>query len=215
MTVEFRVAKLSGEEGKWSRPLGFTDALDKLRARIPVEAPVKWKERGDEFSNFRTRQFVFGRLVDIKPTMQPGDFFILAVKDDGRFGLRVVETFPSPIPTTGNDRVDLGRGYWVSLKVGGESWGICSCRSIAGSSSWSQHAYCNAEDIHASASGMATIWSGFIAQAARLNVAHAIYNRRIWDPSQGTHAYGGSNPHTDHVHVDYSPQGSGTPPCAR
>lgn len=48
-----------------------------------------------------------------------------------------------------------------------------------------------------------------LANAARLNVMYVIWNRRvIWmtgpRASEGWHAYTGTNPHTDHVHVSFN-----------
>jgi hypothetical protein len=48
-----------------------------------------------------------------------------------------------------------------------------------------------------------------------LDVAEVIYNRRIWTRSEGWRTYGGSNPHTDHIHVSGFPLATGVPPCAR
>ncbi len=44
-----------------------------------------------------------------------------------------------------------------------------------------------------------------VANASQLGVIQVINNRRIWTPSQGWHAYTGSNPHTDHVHTKHNP----------
>ena len=46
--------------------------------------------------------------------------------------------------------------------------------------------------------------------ARRLGVMYIIFNRRIWraygDPGWG--AYSGTNPHTDHIHISLSYDGS-------
>jgi hypothetical protein len=52
------------------------------------------------------------------------------------------------------------------------------------------------------------------AQAGGLPVAQVIYNRRVWTPGSGWSYYGGSDPHTSHVHITARPEMSGTPPCA-
>lgn len=62
-----------------------------------------------------------------------------------------------------------------------------------------------------------------VSNAQRLGVTYVIWNRRIWNPTQGWKPYTGtSNPHTDHVHVSFrdtppdgsvsglSPAGAGT-----
>lgn len=35
-------------------------------------------------------------------------------------------------------------------------------------------------------------------------IKYIIFNRQIWNPSQGTRPYSGSNPHTTHVHVSFN-----------
>lgn len=44
-----------------------------------------------------------------------------------------------------------------------------------------------------------------VGNAQQLGVIQVINNRKIWTPSQGWHAYTGSNPHTDHVHSKHTP----------
>jgi hypothetical protein len=47
-----------------------------------------------------------------------------------------------------------------------------------------------------------------VANAVQLKIKYVIWNRRIWSLSriaEGWRSYGGTNPHTDHVHVTVSP----------
>lgn len=47
-----------------------------------------------------------------------------------------------------------------------------------------------------------------IANAGSLGVKYLIWYRQTWNPAKGWHPYtGSSNPHTDHVHVTFLPQG--------
>jgi hypothetical protein len=49
------------------------------------------------------------------------------------------------------------------------------------------------------------------AMARRLGVMYIIWNRRIWGSyraAEGWRSYGGSNPHTDHIHVSFSKAGA-------
>lgn len=48
----------------------------------------------------------------------------------------------------------------------------------------------------------------------QFDVRYIIYNRRQWSPSSGWRSYGGASPHTDHLHVEVGPRGTGTPKCA-
>ncbi len=107
--------------------------------------------------------------------------------------------------------------------------GVYNCRRIAGSTTWSQHAWGNASDIFPRADGaLAAEACERIARTVvrnatrrtvanrgrRLRVAEVIdhANGRIWTPSRGWHAYGGNR--GPHVHVSGAPLRTGTPPCA-
>lgn len=79
-------------------------------------------------------------------------------------------------------------------------WGITNCRHIAGSTSWSQHAWGNAVDLHPLTKSYGDKAYAYVqANAARLSVAHL-----LWQVPD----------HYDHIHADFNPQGVGTPPCA-
>jgi hypothetical protein len=100
--------------------------------------------------------------------------------------------------------------------------GCYNCRSIAGSSTPSQHSYGNADDLFPKPGNddleRKDIFHAVIWQATHrtkenrlrpLPIAHVIDHdaRLIWTPSEGIHAYTGDT--GDHVHLDYLPQYSG------
>lgn len=102
-----------------------------------------------------------------------------------------------------------------------------ACRAIAGSSSWSQHAYGNADDLFPTAGDtqakLRRIADAVVYQAKhrtaanlgrKLDVAEVIDHdaRRIWTPSEGWHAYGGTT--GAHIHVSAAPLRTGKPACA-
>lgn len=90
-----------------------------------------------------------------------------------------------------------------------------ACRRVAGTWTWSQHAWGNALDIFASRDRMYAISRFLARRAPRLPVQQVIYARQTWTSSASYwHYYGGSNPHYDHVHVTGFPYRTGTPPCA-
>ena len=101
------------------------------------------------------------------------------------------------------------------------------CKQISGSSSWSQHSWGNADDLFPTPNDtqkkLRAIADAVVYQAKhrtvanrgrKLDVAEVIDHdaRRIWTPSEGWHAYGGTT--GAHVHVSGSPLKSGRPPCA-
>jgi hypothetical protein len=106
--------------------------------------------------------------------------------------------------------------------------GVFVCKKIAGSNSWSQHAYGNAADLFPKASKptqktLRDIADAVVRQATkatvanrgvRIKVAEVIDHDagRIWTPMEGWHSYGGTT--GAHIHVSGSPLRSGTPACA-
>ncbi len=102
-----------------------------------------------------------------------------------------------------------------------------ACRKISGSSSWSQHAYGNADDLFATAGDtqakLRHIADAVVYQAKhrtvanrgrKLDVAEVIDHdaRRIWTPQGGWSSYGGTT--GAHIHVTGAPKRTGTPACA-
>jgi hypothetical protein len=101
------------------------------------------------------------------------------------------------------------------------------CKQISGSSSWSQHSYGNADDLFPTPGDtqkkLRNIADAVVYQAKhrtvanrgrKLDVAEVIDHdaRKIWTPSQGWHAYGGTT--GSHIHVSAAPLRSGRPACA-
>lgn len=81
-----------------------------------------------------------------------------------------------------------------------------ACRKIAGSSSWSQHAYANAADLFRDG------WPD------SLDPVHA-YLKKIQGQMGGYcelifRQQAGGSPHLNHIHVSAAPCRSGTPQCA-
>ena len=106
---------------------------------------------------------------------------------------------------------------------------VFNCRTISGSSTYSQHAWGNAIDLFPKlpvgddAKQRQEIFHAVITQTTKrtfanrgrkLAVAEVIDHsgRVIWTPSQGIHPYTGTT--GDHVHVSGSPLRTGKPPCA-
>ncbi|GAB3459254.1 peptidoglycan-binding domain-containing protein [Actinophytocola sediminis] len=98
---------------------------------------------------------------------------------------------------------------------GGKSLGIYNCRTVAGSATTSLHGEGRAADLGVP---IGSTWAATLADRLRLSSAQlgvqcVIYNRRIWSgsyPHAGWRTYNGSNPHTDHLHVELSRSAAST-----
>ncbi len=85
----------------------------------------------------------------------------------------------------------------LSQRFPGLRMQVSSCRKIARSNTWSQHAYDNAIDIFASTATLDMV-AGFL----RSNKAQLSVNNVLWRVRD----------HYDHCHVDFFPKGIGVPP---
>ena len=145
---------------------------------------------------------------------------------------------PHPTPTpTGTDRAAgrVRRGKFTECtghaqpgaaamaqqwrRVTGRSAGIYNCRSTLFGTP-SLHGEGRSIDLTANvavpqqARQAETYIAWLQANAVELQVAYIIWNRRRWNwasRDKGWRPYPGSNPHTDHVHVDLSWEGALTP----
>ena len=99
---------------------------------------------------------------------------------------------------------------------------VFNCRVIAGTNEYSQHAWGNAVDLMAAGANLRDIAYNAVDQGTQrtlgnrgrlCRVERVIYETREWRRGSGWFAYTGE-PHTDHVHVDFWPNRTGTPPCA-
>lgn len=84
--------------------------------------------------------------------------------------------------------------------------GIYNHRKVRGSlTSWSLHAAGRAIDIHVPPTQAALggeLMVRLVKSADALGVCEVIWNRTRWDGTSGqTKPYGGSDPHTTHVHI--------------
>jgi hypothetical protein len=177
------------------------------------EAAWDWS---DEWGPFRKFQPAYERLPARLKDMKVGN--TLLTDTDHRYILiRKVKQHIQLPDSPGTEAIDIIRWHLYRQFPQLESWGICNCRLVAGTWTWSQHAYCNAEDVHASSEVMlkAANYLKRKGQGGVLPVGQVIHNRRVWEPGYADwRAYGGINPHTDHVHYG-GPNKTGTPECAR
>lgn len=216
--VRYKIGRKStGEESvSYSAPLKLTEVDADLRPREKsIDPPLQLRRRDTDFGPFRTIPEANKRAIAYLNGADIGDFVIIRGGNKNRLLIvRKVLLKPEIVDTDGTNPIDVMHTEvfkkWPQLV----SFGICSCRDVAGSSTPSQHSFCNAEDIHGSPSLMYTLSRYLVKYAGRLDVAHVIYNRQAYTSpsiggSGGWSYYSGINPHYDHVHVDMLPQRSG------
>lgn len=105
----------------------------------------------------------------------------------------------------------LLRGNFAQIR----QTGIYNDRNVAGTNLKSSHAEGRAVDIHLNAfsseeKGLGDeLFHAIIRRATSIGVANVIWNRHIWSQLHGgPRPYTGENPHTDHLHVEFTRAGS-------
>lgn len=216
---KFRIKKTTSE--RWSVPLDLEPVLTKWGVLAEkLGGPFRLRElqtEGAEWSAPANKNTTQKTLKGILSTGKVGEVWATDTAREPHIVVRIVDVKPEIPDSPGTSAIDKVRWY-LFTNFNLESWGLCVCKKIAGSTSYSQHAYCNAEDYHGTATEMssASLW---LARNAAKDIqnfpaAEIIYNRKIWTPPEAWHYYGGINPHTDHIHVSGFPLQSGSNPSA-
>lgn len=78
--------------------------------------------------------------------------------------------------------------------------GTCNCRRIDGSTRFSEHAWCDAQDVGGRVVELDRVYHYLNANRGRLNI-----NYILWRGDPGHYP--------GHIHWDHNPSHSGTPPC--
>ena len=92
--------------------------------------------------------------------------------------------------------------------------GIYNDRNVAGTTKKSAHAEGRALDVHLSVKRPDEKLIGdqlfrILAEAAhQTGIDNVIWNREIWSRARSKHFYHGKNPHTDHIHIEFTRGGS-------
>lgn len=211
------------DQGYSNRNLSLDGAMKKARAEMQGKrGPFQVSNQsadgwGPEFPALpaalaalkdRAKAVGIGDDAVIKGARQGTDFHVRAME---------VQTSP-PAPSNANAKIQrIWREVHENFKNVG-SMGTCVRRPIAGSASWSQHSpwphydcTANAWDIAADAKTMNRIRTYLEKNAHRLDVGYVIHDRMVSFEGQNRHAYTGVDPHTSHVHVDCSPEQTGSP----
>jgi hypothetical protein len=96
-----------------------------------------------------------------------------------------------------------------------DNYQIFAVRNVAGSSNASDHSEGRAIDIFLEASDGSEkkiadyLFQVFMDNADDMGISYVIWNKEIWKKSTGKkEAHTGTNPHTNHIHVSWSRDGS-------
>lgn len=98
-----------------SKPMDQSDALAELRAWVMHrDRDYRIRRRGSVWGRVRPGPETFDRCKEIVPNLTLGETLLIQnVRSARVYAIRIVEVGPHPIPTTGNDRVDLFFGAVV------------------------------------------------------------------------------------------------------
>jgi hypothetical protein len=235
MPIGFRVRL---DDRKWSKPLHADEVRPRAKRLLSgFEGPFRVRRDDDRWGPKRTLKEALDRL-DTWASKQndAGSRFAIRSSDDHTLVTRAVEVPVVADVTNGNSKVDR---FVLVAKWDGfgdiENWGVTVCKNIAGTSTPSQHTNwaktrswksmgyisydrsCggNAIDCHFDTqSRMDAFAKWCVSKMDELDIQNIIWNRRIYTRESRTwRAYSGVNPHTDHVHVDFTPSRSGATLC--
>ena len=222
MGIAYRIRK--AQDAPWSARLPQVKAIDRWeRFTKQAGGPYRFGIVNDDYEDFHgwgperryieARHRLPGRLDDL----HIGDLLLTDTARGPHIAIRKVPAKTRVPDSSGTEQIDKIRVELFRMFSSLESWGICNCRPVAGSSTWSQHAWCNAEDVHGSfiAMGAAADWLVRSGKTRQLPVGQVIFNRRVWEYGDSeSRPYTGLNPHLDHIHYTGHPHRGGTPPCA-
>jgi len=151
-----------------------------------------------EFARLEAVDYIAGRL---KTDGDVGDQWFLSAPE-GSLAIRAIARGPQLVdaPSVGTPAIKELYVWTFSNFEEAESWGICNCRYIAGTHTWSQHAWCNGLDVHFD---RMSDCDEYVRQLKHDNVSRQAA-QILWRIPD----------HFDHAHLSGAPMRSGRPPCA-
>ena len=148
---------------------------------------------------------------------QPGDVILLDIEDyPYTIGTRIIDVSPPTKQTEGNSDIDKIFTWLINNKKG-RNGGICNRRSIAGTSTWSQHSPwpgpdpgSNAVDWFSSPDTMDELYDqGHDVVRANLPIGLVLVGNQAWEPGRGWHL--SSAEYHRHLHIQGQPERGGSP----
>lgn len=221
-TDRYRVGIPGGRVAK-KRPLEEAVMLRRVE-EILSSHPGNWqvRRRGDpEWSGARAQPATLARLGELTRRGDVGGAwqFRPVATPAATYVVRKIEVAPPVVaPTAGTEALaEIHVAYFERFPAH-ESWGIFNCRPIAGSASWSQHAWGNAEDFSDGGVAAEEAERWFNTNKTKLPIAELIGRGRIWTKARASEGFralsASAHQHHDHWHVSADPLEAGAPPCA-
>jgi hypothetical protein len=209
MAVLYRVSFKAASEKKltdWFKAEGLGQAMERVRDRMKKQdGPWRQRDRGEDWGTRRPFSEAAEAFKEACSNNKEGDIRMMT-PDSPKGALIAVRKIQIPdvnypnISSNATPAVkNLIKPLWDEFPAL-DYWGCYNCRRIANSSSWSQHAWADAIDIHAPTMAYGDKVNHWLnANKGRFNLT-----RVLWRVAN----------HYDHLHIDFDPDRGGTPPCA-
>ena len=211
MAVQYRLNvkwKADNKLGDWFKPDGLGAVMDRVKdVSKRWEGPYKQRNWGDKdgWGQERTWNEAMKRFRTALGNNEVGDVRAITpnTPKDTFLAVRKVSVIEVDFPSISSNATPRAKAIVKPLWAAFPQLhylGCYNCRHIAGSSSWSEHSWADAIDI--GPPNMAygdKVYRWLMNNKGRFDIT-----RVLWRVSG----------HFDHLHIDFDPDHSGTPPCA-
>jgi hypothetical protein len=222
---KFRTKRLTAGKDRWSRRRSQAKTTQRYRKFLANHSDgsndvrlgsSKTRDGEIEWSGWIKPDTADERIADWCQRADGSDVLHVAAGREDPQKLAIQAVFVKGfVPGVDNDPRILEFFALVTKRTKGvaENWGIFSCRKVAGTDTWSAHAWKMAIDIAGPWLVMVLVAHLAVKHAARFGFETIIFNGKSWSRAEGWHPYSGSCPHKRHCHIntDYP---DGRPPCA-
>jgi len=209
MAATFQNVKPNGE---WTNDKTHGETMEAARNQCEAGLKIYALFKNGKKIRKGLRKWVLAGLNNNLKNSKVGDSFSVNGPDGQLFRCREIVPAIRVIDLNGNDKADRA---WSVAKAKYSDIGFLGayvCKSIAGSGSPSQHSYGNAVDFGRNSMAQLYDLAHYLLSQeeneGKLDLQHVIVDDRIWTRGYGWSYYGGQRHY--HVHVDFTPQYSGS-----
>lgn len=174
-----------------------------------THGPFSLSQDGDIISKNKTQHEILERLYKKLDTAGVGPVYrIRDKKGEIVFTCREGQKAVQLINTNGNTKADQTWTAAIHEFPFISFLGAYVCKHIAGTYNMSQHSYGNAIDLGCAYDRLQEVANWFVSRYGEYCLDHVIYKDNIWTRGEGWHHYTGEYHY--HVHLDFTPQCSGS-----